>query len=90
MNTKKILKELNALPPVFRTAADMTRLLYELAGKTPPPNLERKAVVAPPMRSAQYKPTDLAGLISKAQDPTRRHLVRKEELEVLRRNGVAV
>ena len=90
MNTKKILKELNALPPVFRTAADMTRLLHELAGKPLPPDLERKAAVAPPMRSAQYKPADLPGLVSKAKDPARRHLVRKEELEVLRRNGVAV
>ena len=87
MNVKKITKELNALPPVFSTKAQMTLLLYEMAGKTPPPSLKDTASSAPPMQAAQYKVTDIPELVSKANDPNRRHLLRKEELDVLVRNG---
>lgn len=86
MNTKKIAKELNALPPVFSTRAQMSLLLYEMAGKTPPQDLKDRAASGPPMQSAQYKPTDVPELVAKANDPTRRHLLRKEELDVLVRN----
>lgn len=87
MNTKKIAKELNALPPVFSSRAQMSLLLYEMAGKTPPPSLKKAAKSGPPMQTAQYKPTDIPELVAKANDPTRRHLLRQEEIDVLVRNG---
>ena len=89
MNTQKILRELNALPPVFKTRANLTKLLYELAGRTPPPILKTRTASAP-MSPARFRAEDLPELIARARDPFRRHLVRREELEVLRSNGVAV